>query len=391
MTQYLTVGEDTQQLRGETSLRPHQALLIALGTSVALHLLATVGTRSWFVMWQQPTHVQFNAVLNLPAAVASVATNVNAAPTPRRAPSESGRKRRPGPIARQKSEATFAAPENAIAVEQADSGAVGETNAHAAGKPADDTGGQAAAMAVPVPTTAPALVTENALVSEAPAQTVEASPPTELPRRVSISYKATTSVADGVAHYVWKRDGEKYTFESTIQASGFFVNMFAGTIAQQSSGTVTAAGIEPALFIIRRGDREVETAEFQRLTGQVKLSRGSESRQISMPPNLQDTQSFLFQLAFEAPKLKTPEDRLTILVTNARGLNRYTFKKAGEATLETNRGPVETLHLVRETTELRDSYEVWLSPKQYYLPVKLKFFVDRFPAELIATNITSTP
>ena len=90
-------------------------------------------------------------------------------------------------------------------------------------------------------------------------------------------------------------------------------------------------------------------------------------------------------------KLKTADDRLTILVTNARGVNRYTFKKVGEATIETRLGPVETVHLMRETTEPRDGYEVWLSPKHHYLPVKLKFFVDRFPAELIATNITSKP
>ena len=99
----------------------------------------------------------------------------------------------------------------------------------------------------------------------------------------------------------------------------------------------------------------------------------------------------LFQLAIEAAKLKTPDDRLEIQVTNARGLNRYTFKKVGETTLQTRLGMIETVHLVRETNELRDSYEAWLSPKYHYLPVKLKFFVDRFPAELIATNITSAP
>ena len=106
---------------------------------------------------------------------------------------------------------------------------------------------------------------------------------------------------------------------------------------------------------------------------------------------LQDTQSFLFQLAIEAVKLKTPEDRLTIFVTNARGINQYTFKKLGESILETRFGPVETVHLAREINEPTDGYEVWLSPKNHYLPVKLKFFVGRFPAELIATTITSAP
>ena len=235
------------------------------------------------------------------------------------------------------------------------------------------------------------MIAETPATTAVPTTEVIAAPTVDLPSRVSIAYRATTSVADGVAHYKWTRDGAKYEFVSTIQAEGFFINMFAGTITQQSTGTVTSTGLEPVQFSIRRGDREAETVEFQRATKEIKLSRGGTSRVLPMPPNLQDTQSFLFQLAVEAAKLNTTDDRLNILVTNARGVNRYTFKKAGESTIETRLGPVETVHLVRETSELRDSYEVWLSPKHHYLPVKLKFFVDRFPAELIATNITSTP
>jgi hypothetical protein len=59
--------------------------------------------------------------------------------------------------------------------------------------------------------------------------------------------------------------------------------------------------------------------------------------------------------------------------------------------VETRLEKFETVHLLRETGEPQDGYEVWLSPKYHYQPVKLNFFLDRFPAELIATSITSTP
>ena len=101
--------------------------------------------------------------------------------------------------------------------------------------------------------------------------------------------------------------------------------------------------------------------------------------------------SNIFQLAIEAPKLKSPEDRVTIFVTNGRGINRYTFKKVGESPVATRFGVVETVHLAREISDPSDGYEVWVSPKHHYLPIKLKFFMGRFPAELIATTITSTP
>jgi hypothetical protein len=371
------------------ALWTHRTLLIALGASFIVHLLVTVGTPAWFRVWVPREPVPLSAVLLPPPALEASAPVASTTPRPK---AKAVRPRAPRPLPTPKSEATFVAPENSIAVEPiAAAEEMGPfvprgTDGSAA---VGDASADAAAAVVP-PQAAP-VAAEKTAPTEVVAAKTEAAPAVELPSRVSISYNATTSIADGVAHYSWKRDGQMYTFESTFQATGFFVSIFAGTITQQSMGAITPAGLEPQSFSIRRGDKEPDTAEFQYATRQVKLSRGGDSKQVPMPPGLQDTQSFLFQLAYEAPKLKTPEDRLNILVTNARGVNRYTFKKMGETALETRLGPLETVHLVRETSEPRDSYEVWLSPKHHYLPVKLKFFVDRFPAELIATNITSKP
>ena len=376
-------------------LQKHQLLLAALGISLVVHLLATLGTPMWFDSWRKAETVRFDAVLTPMATAELNEAVVTAKPRSAPPPPRIVRKRTPRRPQPATSAANFAAPENAIAVEQA---TVGDTDATVAN--GADKGSKVADANAETPTTAaqspiidslPPVVAEKRASSELPDPIPAATPPVELPSRVSIAYKATTSIADGVAHYTWKRDGDKYSFESTIAASGFFVSMFAGTITQLSTGTVTAAGLVPDEFTIRRGEKPPETAEFLRASKEIKLTRDGQSRQLPLPQNLQDTQSFLFQLAIESVKLKTVDDRLTILVTNARGVNRYTFKKAGESTLETRLGFVETVHLVRETTEIRDSYEVWLSPKHHYLPVKLKIFVDRFPAELIATNITSKP
>ncbi len=369
------------------SLRSRRSLLIALFLSGVIHVGATVGTPDWLIGWQRPPAAIFSAVLTPTAIPALIVATRKVKPSRNRAAPSHARRRAAQPLPTPKSAATFAAPENALAVERGVAADVAESGA-AGGSSAVRTANDSTSLADPSAATAdkPPVPSETTTPPGASAAAV-----TALPSRASIAYKATTSVADGVAHYTWKRDGDKYSFESTIAASGFFVNMFAGTITQQSTGSVTSAGLEPALFTIRRGDQEAETAEFQRETREIRLSRGLESRQIPMPADLQDTQSFLFQLAIEAARLKTSEDRVTILVTNARSVNRYVFKKVGESTLETRLGPVETVHLVRETNEPRDSYEAWLSPKYHYLPVKLKFFVDRFPAELIATSITSAP
>ena len=369
-------------------------LVIALALSLLFHMLATVGTSGWLNVWQEPQKQQFDAYL-APATTLQpdrVAANLAPATTP--AALKAPRRRVTTPRITARSSANFSPPENAIAVdgssEQARQG--GTTTVEPESKLGEANVTQQAPDAKAVinePT--PQTTSPTTPLAELPAPIADAASVADLPSRVSISYNATTSIADGVAHYKWKREGENYTFESTIQASGFFVNMFAGTITQQSSGAVTTAGIAPRRFSIRRGDKPPETAEFDSPKGKVRLSRESETRELDMPPKLQDTQSFLFQLAVEAPKLRNLDDRIEIWVTNARGLNRYIFKKVGESTIETRLGNVETIHLIRETAEVRDTYEAWLSPSHHYLPVKLKFYLDRFPAELIATTLTSTP
>lgn len=391
------IDRGTQSRNCHLWLQKHRLLLAALGVSLVVHVLATIGTPIWFDGWRQAETVRFDAVLTplataeLREAVVSVKSLSTPARPPRIMPKRASRPPTP------KSDANFAAPENAIAVAPTSTGDTGAavTNDADSGSKVADANAETPTTAAPSPIIADASPVESEKPASAelpiPIAIPAATPPAELPSRVSIAYKATTSIADGVAHYTWKRDADKYSFESTIAASGFFVSMFAGTITQLSTGTVTATGLLPDAFTIRRGEKPAETAEFLRASKEIKLTRDGQSRQLPLPQNLQDTQSFLFQLAIESVKLKTADDRLTILVTNARGVNRYTFKKVGESTLETRFGTVETVHLVRETTEIRDSYEVWLSPKHHYLPVKLKFFVDRFPAELIATNITSKP
>ena len=369
-------------------------LVIALALSLLFHMLATVGTSGWLNVWQEPRKRQFDAYLAPATTLESDRVAANLAPATAPAALKAPRRRVTTPRITARSNANFSPPENAIAVdgssEQDRQG--GTTTVEPESKLGEaDVPRQAPDAKTVINEPTPQTTSPTTPLAELPAPIADAASVADLPSRVSISYNATTSIADGVAHYKWKREGANYTFESTIQASGFFVNMFAGTITQESTGALTTGGIAPRRFSIRRGDKPPETAEFDSPKGKVRLSRESETRELDMPPKLQDTQSFLFQLAVEAPKLRNLDDRIEIWVTNARGLNRYIFKKVGESTIETRLGNVETIHLIRETAEVRDTYEAWLSPSHHYLPVKLKFYLDRFPAELIATTLTSTP
>ena len=215
--------------------------------------------------------------------------------------------------------------------------------------------------------------------------------PHELPSRISIAYKMSSNLSDGVADYTWKRDGDRFEIDSSMQATGFIVGNFIGVLHQVSRGVVTPAGLKPEIFQIRRGDAVADTAEFLRGSNELKLTRAGNARLLPLPPLIQDMQSFLFQLAFDAPKLRNPDDQLDVQVTNGRKVYRHRFKQVGMETLQTRSGTVQAMHLRSEGSNPEDTYEVWLAAGQYHLPVKIKFFAGQFPVELIVTSIRTTP
>ena len=78
---------------------------------------------------------------------------------------------------------------------------------------------------------------------------------------------------------------------------------------------------------------------------------------------------------------------INVQVTNARKVYEYKFKRIGEETVATRLGPLAAIHLRSEAADPEDVYEVWLAPQYFYMPVKLKFFMGRFPIEQVASSV----
>ncbi len=362
-------------------LRNRRNMLLACGISAAVHVFAYWSVPAFIAAWHDPPVARYDAVLVTPIAEKSETPNSlgkDVTVKPQRKPANAARRAPPtATVARNGT--PFVAPENAIATEATEP--VPETIAQAT---QDSAPAIEPAPKVEPPAAAP--IVETAPVSE-PAE----EPPPELPARISIAYKMTSSVSDGVADYSWKRDGNQYEIDSTMQATGFIIGSLVGALHQVSRGEVSTSGLKPVSFSIRRGEGEAETADFARSTSEMKLVRKGKAQLVPMPARIQDMQSFLFQLAYDAPRLKSPDERLEVMVTNARKVYRHRFRQIGVETVQTRAGPVETLHLLSEAADPEDAYEVWLATKNYHLPVKIKFFAGRFPIELIATSIRSTP
>jgi Protein of unknown function (DUF3108) len=404
-----------------TSQKPfwRTPIAIMLAVSAIAHALTYWVIPHGIAAWNAPKATQFDAVIAQaepvtidPAVLAPPPAATPAPPRPRkpRAP-------KPAPVIA-KSEANFVAPENAIAVAPAAVPAVTSVEATpletgpatanenllkdlAKGEllptpnvTATDTASAKSDSGKTEPSAEPPVkvaAATNTSASTAPTvekQIEKIADRPDFPARLTIAYKLSSSVADGVVDFSWKRNGAQYEIESTIQPTGLFASMFAGTFKQSSQGEVTADGIAPSFFSMQRGDTPADTAEFKHATKELKIIKHGETHLMPLPSRMQDMQSFLFQMAHDAPTMGDGSDaRITVNVTNARKVYQYKFFRVGEETVNTRMGPVTAIHLKSESSNPEDVYEVWLAPKHFYMPVKLKFYMGRFAVEQVATRI----
>lgn len=242
---------------------------------------------------------------------------------------------------------------------------------------------------VPSPAAEAAAPIVQAPASAAAPDTPPNNKTVSFPGRISIGYRMTSNVADGIANLSWKREGDQYEIDSTVQPSGIFTSMFVGTFRQVSRGEITAAGVRPRFFSLKRGDARADTAEFLRATNELKIIKHGETHLMPLPERMQDMQSFLFQMAHDVASSGGSAETVVVQVTNARKVYEYKFRRVGEESLDTKMGKITTIHLKSEATNPEDVYEVWLAPEQHYMPVKLKFFMGRFPVEQTVNSFSS--
>jgi len=251
----------------------------------------------------------------------------------------------------------------------------------------------------PLPPAAPNIEaspkTEPVVVAAAEPTTLPAivrKPAHSMPARIRLSYELKSSLVDGRADIQWRKTADQsYVIDGSIEANGFFATMFAGRLEQESRGTLTANGIRPEHFSLRRGDTPAEFAEFKWGNKEIRHQRTRGEHLQPLGPNGQDLLSFLFQFGFEFDKPVSPK-QIAFTITNARKMDLYEFQVVGVEKLVLPIGEVETIHVTRNTGDPADTYDAWLAPSKNYLPVKLMFKLGgRVQVEQLATSLTIDP
>ena len=195
----------------------------------------------------------------------------------------------------------------------------------------------------------------------------EAAPAeSRLPARGMIRYRVDRGDQGfevGRSTHAWEVVDGAYRITAVTETSGLAALFKPLRIELESRGRLTAEGLQPENFQIRRGGVETnEKAVFDWAQMQVKIGNAAAQ---PLTPGAQDLLSFHYQLGF----LAHPEANNNLPIATGKKFESYRLESLGDEQIEIPAGSFRTLHLRApgdNTTEL------WLAYDYLLLPVKIR-------------------
>lgn len=190
-----------------------------------------------------------------------------------------------------------------------------------------------------------------------------------------LTYRARSEV-------LWQHDGSHYTLKNTVSA------FLIGSRTWMSEGDITPEGLAPVRF--SDNWRKELAAHFERDKGRVVFS--ANTPEAPLLSGAQDRMSLLMQLSAMfagAPGNYPPATTVSMQIIGPRDAEVWLFTVNGPETLSLTNGQIDTIKVSRNPRkEFDQTVEVWFSPSQQYLPVRLKItqangdFVDQRMLEI---------
>lgn len=165
----------------------------------------------------------------------------------------------------------------------------------------------------------------------------------------------------------WEISDDRYVLRLQMETTGLVWLFKSYRIEMESRGWLTATGLRPEYFSIRRNDQAAkERATFD--WAQMQVSVADKPAQ-ALDPGAQDLLSFNFHLGF------MPDSRVAthLPIVTGKKYAIYPLAVVGDEEIELPMGRVRTLH-VRSAGE--HTTELWLAYDYFLLPVKIRH-VDR--------------
>ena len=189
--------------------------------------------------------------------------------------------------------------------------------------------------------------------------------PTRLPPPATLHYQVRRGALRGDGEIRWQPAGDSYRLVLEARIAGLTL------LVQTSEGAIDGDGVAPVRFLDQRARRAAQAANFVRDGGRITFS--ATTAEWPLVAGAQDRLSWMIQLAgivAADPALLSEGARITMAVVGARGdAAIWSLRCVGEETVETARGVVAAVKLVREARAATDTTaEIWLDPARSYLP-----------------------
>lgn len=199
------------------------------------------------------------------------------------------------------------------------------------------------------------------------------------PQRVVIEYDMSyngTAMAEAVDRI--EHDGKSYTLSEEVKGKGMYAMVRSGSAKRSARGTIAGgpAGLRPAEFRDKRGNAEENVARFDWAKNSIAQGQEGKSETRPMSPAagemLSDRLSFLWTFAFGSVDALRPGNEVRAQLTDGKGLSSFRYRVAGNETLQTPAGSLNTVKLVKQ----RDSgderaTEIWLAVDRQMVPVRI--------------------
>jgi hypothetical protein len=192
-----------------------------------------------------------------------------------------------------------------------------------------------------------------------------------VPARVEIAYVMLLGqFAIGEGHDVFEHNGKTYKLTSASRTAGAAEKLYRLAITRVATGVITARGLRPEVYEETRNGQLKRRVRFDWERRKVELFDGKATQTVDLPDNTWDMASFGYNFAF-AP---VTGEEMDLFLTDGRRVSPYRYAFLGRETLDTELGPLDTLHVkkVQRPDDPR-AFDVWLAPDRHYAPVRIRF------------------
>jgi len=214
---------------------------------------------------------------------------------------------------------------------------------------------------------------------------VSAPVESRLPPRGIIRYRVDSGDRNfqiGVARQEWEIVDGHYRLSSVLETVGVAWLFKSYRLDMESRGQVTADGLRPDAFVIRRNGKDSsEKASFD--WGNMTVRVGNRAEQM-LDKGAQDFLSFNYQLGF----MRHAEAGSALPLATGKKYTVYRLDVLGDEEIDVPAGKMRTQHLQVPG----ESIDLWLAYDYLLLPVKIRF-VDRNDRVFVqvATQIETSP